>query len=65
MRNRFKVGDTLEVLSPTDNFLKEIPVQRLENEEGEAVEDAKLVQQKLRLYTPIKLSAGDILRRAE
>ena len=65
MRNRFKVGDTLEVLSPSDNFLKRIPVQKLENEEGETVEDAKLVQQKLRLYTPVRLCAGDILRRAE
>ena len=62
MRNRFKVGDELEVLSPSDSFNKIIKVARLEDAKGVTVEDAKLVQQKLRLYTDIKLSAGDILR---
>lgn len=62
MRNRFKIGDELEVLSPTDAFNKKIRVERLENEDGEAVEDAKLVQQRLKLFTNVKLSAGDILR---
>ena len=62
MRNRFKVGDILEVLSPTDSFNKQITITRLENEKGQAVEDAKLVQEKLRLYTDIPLYEGDILR---
>ena len=62
MRNRFKVGDILEVLSPTDNFNKKIKVEKLENEKGELVTDAKLVQQKLYLYSNLKLSEGDILR---
>ena len=63
MRNRFKVGETLQVLSPTDSFNCEIKVEKMENEKGEPVEDAKLVQQKLKLYTNVKLNAGDILRR--
>lgn len=62
MRNRFKVGDTLEVLSPTDNFLKTITVGLMENEKGEVIEDAKSVQQKINLYTEIPLKKGDILR---
>ncbi|MBE5738025.1 MAG: U32 family peptidase [Clostridiales bacterium] len=61
-RNRFKVGDELEILSPTDSFNKTFIVKEMRNEKGEIIEDAKLVQQKLRLYTDIPLSAGDILR---
>ena len=63
MRNRFVKGDILEVLSPSESFNTKITVDRLYDEEGNAVEDAKRVQQKLRLYTNVKLSAGDILRR--
>ena len=62
MRNRFKVGDELEVLSPTNNFNKKFVVEKMENEQGEEVLDAKLVQQKLYLYTSLVLSAGDMLR---
>ena len=63
MRNRFKTGDVLEVLSPTDSFNKNIPVEHLTDCDGNVVEDAKLVQQKLRLYTDVILQAGDILRK--
>lgn len=63
MRNRFAVGDVLEVLSPTNSFGERITVERMEDEEGNLIEDAKFVQQKLRLYTSVKLSEGDFLRR--
>ncbi len=62
-RNRFKVGDELEVLSPTDSFNKIIKIEKMENEKCEEIVDAKLVQQKIRLYTSVKLSKGDILRK--
>ncbi len=62
MRNRFKVGDRLEVLSPSDSFNKTFVVERMEDEKGNTVLDAKLVQQKLKIYTGVKLYAGDILR---
>ncbi len=62
MRNRFKAGDELEVLSPTDNFNKIIKVGKMETENGEIIEDAKVVQQKIKLFTDLRLSAGDILR---
>lgn len=62
MRNRFKAGDELEVLSPTENFNKKIKVERLTDLDGNLVEDAKLVQQKLKLYTDVRLYQGDMLR---
>jgi len=62
MRNRFKVGDVLEVLSPSDSFNKQIAVTKLEDEKGVSIEDAKLVQQRLKLYTSVPLLSGDILR---
>lgn len=62
-RNRFKVGDELEVLSPTDSFNKAIKIEKMEDEKGNEIVDAKLVQQRIRLYTSIKLSSGDILRK--
>ncbi len=64
MRNRFKVGDILEVLSPTDNFNKIIKVTKIENAKGEEVFDAKLVQEKLYIYSDTKLYLGDILRKS-
>ena len=62
MRNRFKVGDTLQVLSPKDTFNKEIIVNKMTDEKGNLVDDAKLVQQKIRLYHKLPLKQGDILR---
>ncbi len=62
-RNRFKVGDTLEVLSPNPTFNAQIKVEKMTDENGNIVEDAKDVQQKLYLYTTVKLEKGDILRQ--
>lgn len=62
MRNRFKKGDVLEVLSPTDSFNKQITVDKMEDENGEIIDDAKIVQQKIKLYTKVPLNSGDILR---
>ncbi len=62
-RNRFMVGDELEVLSPTDSFNKVIKVEKMQDEKGEEVVDAKIVQQKIRLFTSVKLNEGDILRK--
>ena len=62
-RNRFKVGDKLEVLSPNDTFNKIINVEKMEDDKGNVVEDASLVQQQLYLYTELNLKKGDILRR--
>lgn len=63
MRNRFKKGDKLELLTPNENFNSVILPGRITDEEGNDIEDAKIVQQKLRIYSDKKVSAGDILRR--
>lgn len=62
MRNRFKSGDVLEVLSPSDSFGKKIVADGMTDENGAAVTDAKIVQQKLWIKTDVPLSCGDLLR---
>ncbi len=63
MRGRFCVGDVLEALSPTDNFLKSFEVKSAVDSRGESVRDCKLVQEIYTLNCPFRLRAGDILRR--
>lgn len=63
MRNRFAVGDELEVLSPGDSFLKKFVVGNMTDEDKVPVTDAKLVQQRLKIAVPFRLYAGDILRK--
>lgn len=62
-RNRFKVGEVLEVLSTTDTFNELIEVIELKDEDGNDVIDANKVQQKLYLKTRLNLKSGDILRK--
>lgn len=62
-RNRFKVGDILEILSPSGNFNKSFVVQSIINERGEVITDAKNVQQNLIINCPFSLQIGDILRK--
>ena len=64
-RNRFKVGDTLEILSPTDTFNKTFEVTEIYDEQGNMVTDANLVQQHLRIKCPYTLHKRDILRKAK
>lgn len=61
-RNRFKVGDILEVLSPDENFNKKIKITEIKNLKGELIDDAKKVQEVLYLRTELALKEGDILR---
>jgi putative protease len=63
MRGRFKVGDSLEVLSPTSNFGKSFVVEEVYTSLGERVDDCKLVQEHYKLKCPYNLAEGDILRR--
>lgn len=63
MRNRFKAGDEIEILSPSDSFNRRFEVREMEDESGRAVSDAKLVMQKLRIVCPYPLKKGDILRK--
>ena len=64
MRNKFSVGDTLEILSPDRNtFNKKIVIEKIINNQGENVESAKVVQEKVKINCQFDLKAGDILRR--
>lgn len=62
-RNKFVVGDELEVLSPNDTLNKILKIEQLTTESGENVTEAKLVQQTLFLKTDVELKQGDILRK--
>lgn len=62
-RNRFKKGDILQILSPSDNFNKEWTVGDMVDEQNEIVDDAKNVQQKLKIHCPFNLKKGDFLRK--
>lgn len=63
MRGRFKTGDILEVLSPTQSFLKTFTIESAFTSAGERVDDCKLVQENYKINCPYKLQPGDILRR--
>lgn len=63
MRNQFKVGDELEVLSPNDTFNKKFVVTKVLDEDKNELECARRVQQKLLIATDLPLKRGDILRR--
>ena len=63
-RNKFSVGDELEILSPTESFNKKIKITKIINSKGNETDVAKLVCEKvvLQLDTRVKLLKGDILR---
>ena len=62
MRNRFKVGDNLEVMSPDDNNGKTIKIVEMRDEEGNEVLDANKVQQKIFIKSDVALKPHDVLR---
>ncbi len=61
-RNKFSIGETLEVLSPRI-VGKSFTVKSIENMEGEAQESAPHPQQSIKINCPFELAPGDILRR--
>lgn len=63
MRNRFRDGETLKVLSPHLPTDLGITVRNLRDSEGTPVADAKLVQQQLYFDSDLSLTKGDILYR--
>lgn len=64
MRNKFSVGDTLEILSANDEaFNKTLVVKSIQNLSGESLQCSKVVQEKVVIPCEFKLLAGDILRR--
>jgi putative protease len=63
MRNRFKIGDELEILSPDEFFNKKFIVEKIINSRGENIEDAKFVQEILFINCPYPIKHGSILRK--
>ncbi len=62
MRNRFKEGDTVEILSNNNSFNKQFTIKNLRDEFDAPVNDAKRVQQILKMDCSFPLSRYDILR---
>ena len=63
MRNRFKIGDELEVLSPSHNFNKKLVIEKMTDLQGKEILDAKIVQQLIKIKCDLDLAKGDILRK--
>ena len=63
-RNKFSVGELIEIMKPDGENLA-VRVEAILNEEGEAMESAPHPQQKLRVRLSGKADACDILRRKE
>lgn len=62
-KNKFSVGDTLELLEPRAG-VRSFTVPALEDEEGTALESVPHPQMKFRLPAGFSAKAGSILRRA-
>ena len=61
-RNKFILGDVLEVLSP-DSLGQSFTVGEMYDLEGNPVAEASRAQQLLRIPCPLALSPGDLLRK--
>ena len=63
-RNKFSVGETIEVMKPNGDNL-EVVVKTIKNEAGESMESAPHPKQQLFIDLGVKLDKYDILRRKE
>lgn len=62
MRNRFKKGDMLEILSSGEAFRKTLTIEKIIDSKGEEIDDCKRVQDIVTINCPYNLKKGDILR---
>lgn len=64
MRNKFSLGDTLEILSPkTDCFNKKVEIKKIISSTGEEVDSAKKVQEVVEINMEYPILKGDILKK--
>ena len=61
-RNKFKLGDTLEVLSPDENFNKTFKVEEILDLNKNKIEEVKKIKEQVYIKCPYKLHKLDILR---
>lgn len=63
-RNRFMVGDNLEILSNSPDIISQLlPITYMENQRGESIDDAKNVQEIVYIKSETRLQPHDLLRR--
>lgn len=60
-RNKFSVGDTVEVFGP-NTMTKKFKVEYIINSDGENVESASHAQEIIRIKIPFKVYENDIIR---
>lgn len=63
MRNKFKVGDELEVLSPNDTFNKRITILEIRNKDFYMMNECNKILDQVYIKTDLKLCENDILRK--
>ena len=64
MRNKYSVGDTLEILSPKkDCFNKKAEIKQIIDSNGEKIDSAKKVQEIVEINMEYPILKGDILRK--
>jgi len=62
-RNKFAIGDNLEILSPKDLFKKVFKIEKMYDIDGNEIQEAKNVQQLIWIETDLPFEVGDILRK--
>lgn len=62
MRNAFKLGDELEILSTGNSFLNKFKIKAITNSEGESLEICNRVQDVVTINCPFEVFKGDLLR---
>ncbi len=63
-RNKFVIGDTLELMK-ADGSTHEFVVQAIETEEGEAVTSAPHPKQRLYMVLPVEASENELIRKVD
>ena len=51
------------MLTPSENINAQIILGEMYDDKGNLIDDAKIVQQKVKIKVDVELSKGDILRR--
>ena len=64
-RNKFKVGDILEVLSPGENFNKTFQIEEILDLNKNKIVEVKKIKQRVYIKSNLILHENDILRMKE
>ncbi len=64
-RNKFVIGDELEILSSNDAFNKKFVIEEILNENKEPINEVKRIKEHVYIKCPYKLNKYDILRKKE